>query len=203
MNEHETKTEPLDEITMAPSLPTRPRRRRTGRKRASFRRFPQPAPSVRGSWLAASEEERSKAHQLCMAILEYWLGRSSKEQVALRLGMPPLRVWQLSQQALSGMLVGLLRLPRGRVKLAAGSALPPNDSTTLKHRIAELEKKLARTEDLVRVLKHLPWQAEGGNGRPPTGPAGESPKRRAKAKTQESRAAASHRSVAGEPATSG
>ena len=202
MSEHEPSTESLDEPTTATSSPTlRPRRRRAGRKRTSFHRFPQPAPSVRGSWLIASEAERSQAHRLCMAILEYWLGRASKEEIAQRLGMPPLRVWQLSQQALSGMLVGLLRLPRGREKLAARSALPSNDSTSLKQRIAELERKLARTEDLVRVLKHLPWQAEGGNGRPPTGPAGEKTRRGTKA--MQPRAATGDRTVAGGAATSG
>lgn len=203
MSEHETSTEPLDESTTQTSATTpRPRRRRAGRKRVTFHRFPQPAPSVRGSWLIASETERSQAHRLCMAILEYWMGRASKEDVAERLGLPPLRVWQLSQQALSGMLVGLLRLPRGREKLAACSALPPNDTSTLKQRIAELEKKLARTEDLVRVLKHLPWQqAEGGNGRPPTGAATEKATRRTQA--PRSRRAAGRRTMAVEPAPSG
>lgn len=205
MSEHETSTEPLDESTTPSSAsPTpRPRRRRAGRKRVTFRRFPQPAPSVRGSWLIASEAERSQAHRLCMAILEYWMGRASKEQIAERLGLPPLRVWQLSQQALSGMLVGLLRLPRSREKLAASSALPANDTSTLKQRIAELEKKLARTEDLVRVLKHLPWQqTEGGNGRPPTGPAKEKGRRRRKrAPAPRSQAAASDRTPAGPQAT--
>lgn len=159
MSEHETNG---TNETIEPT-----RRTRAGRKRASFRRLPPPAPSVRGLWLRTSDEERAKAHRLCMEILEYWLGRASKEEIAERLETSPLRVWQLSQQALSGMLVGLLRVPRSRGKLEEGPALPGSDTTSLRQRIAGLEKKLARTEDLVRVLKHLPWErgsADGGRG---------------------------------------
>ena len=140
------------------------RRTRTGRKRVSFKTPPRPAPAVKELWRQASEEERKKAHMLCMAILEYWVGRASKEEVAKRLSVPGLRVWQLSQQALSGMLAGLLRQPRRRVKVVADPANPEIDPKPLRQRIAELEKKLSRTEDLVRVLKHLPWAREGTNG---------------------------------------
>lgn len=197
MDEHETMAEPTTSTS-----PTPPVRRRAGRKRASFRRLPTPAPSVRGLWLAASDEERSKAHRLCMAILEYWLGRASKQAVAERLETSPLRVWQLSQQALSGMLVGLLRLPKSRAKLERGSAPQATDSSTLRQRIAELEKKLARTEDLVRVLKHLPWEGESADGRPPSG-RGRSPRRRRSPKAQKPRATPGGRSVAGPTTTEG
>jgi len=179
---------------------TKVQRKRMTRKRPNFRRLPPPAPSVRGFWMQASDEERSKAHRVCMAILEYWLGRASKEEVAERLQMPPLRVWQLSQQALSGMLVGLLRLPRNRAKLVSSSAHQKTDTTTLRQRIAELERKLARTEDLVRVLKHLPWQTEGGNGRPAKK---RSAKKKIGKKSAEPRATTSDRAVARTEATSG
>jgi hypothetical protein len=122
------------------------------------------APAVRDLWGQASDEERTRAHKLCMSILEYWLGRTSKEDLAVSLGLPPVRVWQLSQQALSGMLAGLLRQPRRRVKVVADPADPEIDPKPLRQRIAELETKLARTEDLVRVLKHLPWTKEGRDG---------------------------------------
>jgi hypothetical protein len=129
-----------------------------GRKRTRFALQPRPAPAVKWLWRGASMEERLKAHQTCMAILEYWLGKKSKAEVALGLCVPPLRVWQLSQLALSGMMAGLLRQPRTRAR-TTGLPLPPeNDPTKLKRRIVELERKLARTEDLVRVLQDLPWK---------------------------------------------
>ena len=199
MNEQET-TEVEQEPSKSDATTATPKRHRARRKRASFRRLPPPAPSVRGLWLRASDEERAKAHRLCMTILEYWLGRASKQAIAERLETSPLRVWQLSQQALSGMLVGLLRIPRSRAKLEAGSALHETDTSTLRQRIAELEKKLARTEDLVRVLKHLPWQTESGNGRPATKRA---PTRRVRKKTAQSRAEASDRTLGREETASG
>ena len=180
--------------------PTPMRRSRVRRKRASFRRLPPPAPSVRGLWLRASDEERAKAHRLCMTILEYWLGQATKREIAERLETSPLRVWQLSQQALSGMLVGLLKIPRSRAKLEADSALQETDTSTLRQRIAELERKLARTEDLVRVLKHLPWQTESGDGRPATKRATRKGLRK---KTAQPRTETSDRAVDREEAASG
>ena len=158
--------EETSEVTLTEPMTNEPvrRRTRTVRKRVSFKTPPRPAPAVKDLWRQASEEERKKAHLLCMAILEYWVGRASKEEVARRLSVPGLRVWQLSQQALSGMLAGLLRQPRRRVKVIADPANPEIDPKPLRQRIAELEKKLARTEDLVRVLKHLPWAKEGSDG---------------------------------------
>jgi hypothetical protein len=135
-----------------------------------------------------------------MAILEYWMGRASKEDVAQRLETSPLRVWQLSQQALSGMLVGLLRLPRTRRRLGEDFALRRQDTQTLKQRIAELEKKLARTEDLVRVLKHLPWKGESENGVVTKRVTG---KKRARKKATKPRETPGDRTMAPGEATSG
>lgn len=138
----------------------RARRKRTGRKRTKFRppaRFPQPVSEL---WKQASEEERRRAHLVCVGILEYWLGKKSKAEVAEDLGMPLLRVWQLSQAALSGMLAGLLKQPRahpGRPPQWSGE--PSDDPKRLRKRIAELELCLSRTEDLVRVLRTAPWTA--------------------------------------------
>ena len=69
---------------------------------------------VRGLWENAPPEEKERAHETCMKILEYWLGKKSKGKVAKELEITPLRVWQLSQQALSGMMAGLLSQPRRR-----------------------------------------------------------------------------------------
>jgi hypothetical protein len=140
----------------------RPRRTRMGRKRTRFALPTHHAPSVKALWQAASLEEQAQAHRLSMAILEYWLGKTPKVEIARRLEVPPLRVWQLSQMALSGMLAGLLRQPktrpRGRPSLPPAS--PEDDPRLLKQHIRELERKLARTEDLVRVLRDLPWASK-------------------------------------------
>jgi hypothetical protein len=133
----------------------RPVRRRRGKKRVVFqppKKFAQP---VRALWEQASEEEKQQAHRRCATMLEYWLGRITKEEVMERLELPALRVWQLSQMALSGMLAGLLRQPRsfGGKSMAID---PEEDPKKLKKRIRELEEKLALTEDLVRLLRDLP-----------------------------------------------
>lgn len=151
---------------------TRPRKRRIYRKRTVFRGYPRPAIAVRGLWESATVEEKRRAHQQCMAILEYWLGKATKQEVAERLEVAQLRVWQMSQQALSGMLAGLLRQPKRRANVVLPPARPEEDPRLLGRRILELEKKLACTEDLVRVLRDLPWSAaaaqtekEDGDGR--------------------------------------
>ena len=130
---------------------------RVGRKRTVFRTTPKPAWPVRGLWESAPQEERERAHETCMQILEYWLGKKAKGEVAEELEITPLRVWQLSQQALSGMLAGLLPQPRRRVSAEVFEAQTGQSPGALKKRIAALEKQLARTEDLVRVLRTAPW----------------------------------------------
>lgn len=140
------------------TAPPRPRRARTGRKRTVFQVPPRPAPAVRDLWGQASEEERTRAHLTCTLMLEYWLGKKSKAEVGKELGVPALRVWQLSQQAVSGMLAGLLKQPRRRRTAAEIAALcPEDDPVLLRKEIRELQTKLARTEDLVRVLRTAPW----------------------------------------------
>lgn len=147
------------ELSSVETVPSngRPRRKRTGKKRACFRKYPRPAIAVRGLWEHATEEERRKAHATCMVMLEYWLGRITKQQAAERLSVPGLRVWQMSQQALSGMLAGLLKQPRrGRPTERSASMDPGDDPKVLKKRIAELERKLATAEDLIRIFRDLP-----------------------------------------------
>jgi len=112
---------------------------------------------VKVLWESASEEERTRAHRTCMALLEMWLGKKAKEEVAAELGLSSIRVWQLSQSGLSGMLCGLLKQPRTRGKVEAMPRDPENDPRALKARIKKLESQLELTEDLVRVLKDCPW----------------------------------------------
>ncbi len=131
--------------------------KRRGRKRTRFELPREPARSVKSLWESANEEEKARAHKTCMAILEMWLGKKAKGEVASELSLSPIRVWQLSQSALSGMLCGLLKQPRTRGKIEEMARDPDNDPRVLRARIKKLESQLELTEDLVRVLKDLPW----------------------------------------------
>src|SRR5258708_4135609 len=83
-----------------------------GRVKRKFKFPPNPALPVKAIWEAATPEEKEKAHEIAAVILEYWMGRLSQDQAAEKLGMPRLRVWQLSRQALSGLAAGLVKQPR-------------------------------------------------------------------------------------------
>jgi hypothetical protein len=135
-----------------PAATAKPPRR--FRKR-SFRRLPKPALPVKALWELATETEKARAHQTCAVMLEYWLGKTTKAQVAERLQVPPLRVWQLSQQALSGMVAGLLKQPR-RKKGALMPTDPQDDPKLLKRRIAQLERELKLAQDVIELLRDLP-----------------------------------------------
>ena len=133
----------------------KPKRRRRGRKRTRFgipKKMPVP---VRALWESASREEQERAHRTCCAILENWLGRSSKQEVMESLQLPALRVWQLSQQALGGMLAGLLKQPRTR----GGASMPKDpdsDPKQLRKKIERLERELELAQDVIKLLRELP-----------------------------------------------
>ena len=134
-----------------------PKRTRRGGKRLRFQ-VPRPALPVRGLWEAASAEEKARAHKTCVAILEWWVGRRSKDAVAAELGLTGLRVWQLSQSALSGMLAGLLRQPRRRGRAAMRAVLDDRSQelAALRKENAELRRRLTVTERLIMLLRELP-----------------------------------------------
>lgn len=149
---------PQNEQQTAETTPIQKKQRtRIGRKRSDFTRAPKPAWPVRGLWENAPQEEKVRAHETCMKMLEYWLGKKDKVQVAKEMSITTLRVWQLSQQALSGMMAGLLTQPRRRVGPEAYERSTGLSVMALRKRITELEKELSRTEDLVRVLRTAPW----------------------------------------------
>jgi hypothetical protein len=131
-------------------------RRRRGKKRLNFR-VPEKMPSgVRELWRTASGEAQIRAHQTCVEILSLWLGRKPREEVARSLSIPPLRVWQLSQMALSGMLAGLLKQPRTRRSAEVAMASGEDDPRALKKKIVELERRVRDQEDLIKLLAELP-----------------------------------------------
>lgn len=138
-----------------------PKRRGKGRRKRSFSMSTPPWP-VRSLWETASEEERQKAHQLGALLLELWLGRISRKELGEKIGVPPLRVWQLSQQALAGMVVGLLKQPKRPPKGAAlpSSLLPQDNPKLLRAQLEEERRQKQVLEELVDILKDLPANRE-------------------------------------------
>jgi hypothetical protein len=133
-----------------PTNATRTRRGR-GRRRLGYLR---PVYPIRALWEAASEEERRQAHARCATLLEYWLGAASKQEVAQRLSVPTIRVWQMSQRAAAAMVCGLLKPPsgkRGRPTMTQGEG-----GKDLAKENARLAKENALLRDLVSVLRQMP-----------------------------------------------
>jgi hypothetical protein len=136
------------------------RRNSKGRVRRKFKFPVKVAVPVRALWEASSPQEKEKAHQTGAVLLEYWMGRIKKEEAAQKLGIPPLRVWQLSQQALAGLAAGLVKQPKtGKKKLR--EALPSEeDPKQLNKKIQGLEKDLELMSELVKLLRDLPGNRE-------------------------------------------
>lgn len=133
------------------------RRTRTGKKRLKFgppAKFPR---GVRELWKSATAEEQMRAHRACVQILALWLGKRRREEVARELSIPGLRVWQMSQQALSGMLAGLLHQPRPRRNSTETTMEEKQeDPRTLKKMLAERDQKIADQECLIQLLTSIP-----------------------------------------------
>jgi hypothetical protein len=117
---------------------------------------------VKVLWQSASEEERVRAHRTATAILATWLGKSTREEAAKELGLSAVRLWQLSQQAVSGLVVGCLRQPRFRGRPPKDGGGPYGEGVgVLRKRIEDLERELDGSRRLVEVMKDLP----GNRGR--------------------------------------
>ncbi len=130
-----------------------------GRKR-SFRKLPRPVYPVRALWDASSPEEKALAHRFSVGIIDWWVGRRTKDETAHRLGVTPLRLWQLSQRALSGMLAGLLHQPRLRGKVTVIPGKPKDEVTSLRKEATELKKRLKAAENVASILQELRSVAE-------------------------------------------
>ena len=82
------------------------------------------------------------------------MGRLSKSEATKSLEMKPIRFWQLTQQAVAGMTVGLLTQPRYRKND------PQNNEQLeikqLKAKILELEKVNKVQMQLIEILKSMP-----------------------------------------------
>jgi hypothetical protein len=126
---------------------------------------------VKALWQSASEEQQGIAHKTATAILSTWLGKSSREAAAKALSLSAVRFWQLSQQAVCGLVVGCLRQPRYRGRPPKGGYGPEGEGVgALRKRIAELERELDGARRLIEVMKDLPgnrdrvWGAEDAKG---------------------------------------
>lgn len=140
--------------------PTAPlkRGRKAGKRKMGFRMETPPFP-VRAIWELATEKERQDAHQLGVLMLEHWLGRMTRKDLGSKLNLPPLRVWQMSQQALAGMVVGLMtqpkRPPRG-TPMAREMKLDNTELKTLRKENHELKEQNRVLQELLDLLKDLP-----------------------------------------------
>ncbi|MFG0251432.1 MAG: hypothetical protein ACF8NJ_01000 [Phycisphaerales bacterium JB038] len=133
------------------------RRPRRSRKRTRFRTIPKMAVPVKALWEAASAEDQKRAHTRCMAILEMWLGKRTKREIAEELALPPLRLWQLSQQALSGMLAALIHQPRLRSR--QGVSMPESEAAELKRlrkENADLKRQISVSNKHTEILRQMP-----------------------------------------------
>jgi hypothetical protein len=151
---------------------------------------------VKGLWEAASPEDRVAAHKMGTLLFEHWLGRLSRKELGEKIGQPPVRVWQLSQQALAGLVVGLLKQPATPPK---GTPLPPRkpseeDPRQLRKALEEAQRQNAILEDLCKVLREFPAAPPGP---PEAGPTLKPRARPGRPKGKKNRATpASDRSVA-------
>lgn len=131
-----------------PARAPRPRRRRT-----AISKWAQPVYPIKAIWDGATEEERQRARELSTELLGLWLGLQTKEDLAKQLQVPPIRIWQMSQRALAGMVTAMLKPPTGR-----RGAMPRQapEVRELRTRIAALEKELGVSKRLVALLRSMP-----------------------------------------------
>jgi hypothetical protein len=111
---------------------------------------------MKSLWEWATTAQQEQAHKTAVCLMEYWLGQSSKQEIARRLDLPPLRVWQLSKQAISGMVVGLLTQPKVRGQSSTPPVDPLKDPKMLCLKITSLEHQVATQARLIQWLRELP-----------------------------------------------
>ena len=158
--------EALMETTNSANMETPPetapkRPKRAGKRKMGFRMDTPPWP-VRAIWELASETERQEAHKSGVLMLEHWLGRMTRKDLGTKLNLPPLRVWQMSQQALAGMVVGLMaqpkRPPKGTPMQNQSKHQDKDELKNLRKRVTELEQDNRVLKELLDLLKDMPNQ---------------------------------------------
>jgi hypothetical protein len=114
---------------------------------------------VRAIWELAQETERQEAHKMGILMLEHWLGRMTRKQLGEQLQLPPLRVWQMSQQALAGMVVGLMAQPKRPPKgtpMQGPMKTDREEMKALKKENQALKDENRVLQELLDVLKDMP-----------------------------------------------
>ncbi len=111
---------------------------------------------VRALWESATAEQQERAHKVGMWLLEYWVGRKTKGEVAEAIGVAPVRVWQMSQQAISGFLAGLLKQPRNRGRPPEMFGPTGETAAELRKRLDKAERELQKANRLIELLKEMP-----------------------------------------------
>lgn len=128
------------------------KRTRRSKKHLKFKSPDRPAPAIREIWDRASAREKEEAHKTAVAILETWLGRATRREAAQRLGIPAVRLHQLSQLATSGLMAGLLKQPKARKRVREA----PDEVLVLKKTCEQLQKENDEFKRLLSVLRDLP-----------------------------------------------
>ena len=137
----------------ATTTETQPPRTRRGRGRRRVGRWVRPVYPMRAYYDAASEEKQRHAHTAAAIILEYWTGVKTKPEAAKALGVPPIRVWQMSQRAATGLVCALLTPPSSR----RGRPMATSDEeSALRKENERLRKENALQKELIAVLRELP-----------------------------------------------
>jgi len=85
------------------------------------------------------------------------------------LALPPLRVWQLSQSALSGMLAGLLKQPKMR-KRGRPPSTESDELAAARKEIAALRRENEALRTVNEILKDLPLNRVTKSPTPPKAP---------------------------------
>jgi len=174
-----------------PNDPTPPRTRR-GRGRRRVGKWLRPVYPMRAYYDAANEEERRQAHLLSAIILEYWTGVKTKSEAAKALGVPPIRVWQMSQRAATGLVCALLTPPSGKRGRPMASG---EEESALRRENERLRKENALQRELIAVLRELPGNRERELPLP------KEPAKEAEAKTpRRTKSKTPRRAVPGDPA---
>src|ERR1035437_4578264 len=152
----EETNSPLQIETVEPQKPKKARHGNAGKRKGKFRMDTPPYP-VRAIWEMASPEEKQKAHEMGVLLLEHWLGHLTRKELGEKIGQPPLRIWQMSQQALAGMVVGLMAQPKRPPKGTPLPAMPvQQDVKALEKELAEARRQMQMQSELIGILRDLP-----------------------------------------------
>lgn len=115
---------------------------------------------MKGLWNHATDDEREQAKLYALKIMETWMGLTSKSKAAESLKIPLIRYWQIHNQAIAGMLAGLLTQPRTRKKPLGSEA---SELLLLKKKVTELEAIVKTQDQVIQFLRSIPGSQSKGH----------------------------------------